>query len=55
VIVGALGLTGVVGFLVWVVLREPWGPIGGVRSPLGEVAWRRRHAVSRNELTNTGK
>jgi hypothetical protein len=26
VIVGVVGLLGVIGFLLWVVSREPWGP-----------------------------
>jgi hypothetical protein len=48
VIVGVVGLAGVVAFLVWVVFREPWGPLRDIpRDPRDEGERRRRTLAKR--------
>ena len=46
VIVGLVGLLSVVGFLVWVVFREPWGPLRDGPRDLRTDADRRRRILA---------
>ena len=46
VIVGVVGLVSIVGFLVWVVFREPWGPLRAGPHDLRAEADRRRRMLA---------
>lgn len=46
VIVGVAGLVGVIGFLVWAVFREPWGPLRELPRDLRAEGERRRRTLA---------